>query len=105
MSISSEEERALLTEKEHGLIIKPHPLMEIDVRHMEDVGEIKSAVVFPRQLSTFQYEQRPLSPVKTPLRLQEQHPSPLRRSLLRRRSLLGVLINHRHGQRGQKIDL
>ena len=77
--------------------------MEIDVRHMEDVGEIKSAVVFPRQLSTFQYEHRP--PVKTLLRLQEQHPSPLRRSLLRRKGLLGVLINHRHGQRGQKIDL
>ena len=83
-SIPSEEERALLSEEEHGFIIKPHPLMEVDAPHRENVGQIESAAVYPKHVTfcpevTSQYKQRPRSPVETPLQLQEQHPSPLRR--------------------------
>ena len=83
-SIPNEEERALLSEEDHGLIIKPHPLMEVDAPHRENVGEIESAAIYPNQVTvcpevTSQYEQRPRPPVETPLRLQEQRPSPLRR--------------------------
>ena len=86
-SIPSEEERALLYEEDPGLIIKPHPLMEVDDPHRENVGEIELAAVYPKQVTfcpevTSQYEQRPRPPVETPLRLQEQRPSPLRRRQL-----------------------